>query len=50
MVSQEEMANAYLLQLRDQVERARAQLAALEQHLKECDEEIANAESNPPTD
>ena len=50
MVSQEDMARGYAAGIRDQIERTRAQLAALEQHLAECEESLPQEEVPEPTD
>ena len=45
MVSKDNMAMAYVEQLRNNLEQTKAQVIALEQHLKECEEAIAEPAS-----
>ena len=42
MVSKEDMARAYVEQVKNNLEQAKAQVAALEQHLKDCEEATAD--------
>ena len=46
MVSKDNMAMAYVEQLRSNLEQTKAQVVALEQHLKECEEVLGD----PPPD
>jgi len=45
MVSKEDMANAYVEQVKRNLEQLKSQVAALEEHIKEC-EEVNVDESN----
>ena len=42
MISKEDMARAYVEQVKSNIEQAKAQVAALEQHLKECEKATAD--------
>jgi hypothetical protein len=45
MVSKDNMVTAYVEQVRSNLEQTKAQVVALEQHLKECEEAIAEPAS-----
>jgi len=45
MVSKEDMANAYVEQVKRNLEQLKSQVASLEEHIKEC-EEVNVDESN----
>ena len=45
MVSKDDMARAYVEQVKVNLEQAKSQVAALEQHLKDCEEAAAAADS-----
>ena len=42
MVSKEDMANGYVEQIRSQLTQLKNQVAALEQHVQECEEGLSD--------